>query len=496
MRNRKLNIKILYRYFDNAIKEGLSIAGGEYEVENKYFLQHYESHKNMASLKINSNGIPLFNNDRNAINYERYFRDKNGYHKIKSWDKFKDYFLKSNTLIDYYVRIKKYNENDLLYDYFRSHLTYGFLSSIIDNYIHRYKTNKYNKLRVKKYFELWMNRILSEKLEVELWVPLIGVKLDVNNFKINESISLMKIPDRIQKARLNEIDDYSFNGIQKRILGAATHAIVLRNWSITNLNDESYFYGVQGLNLNKEFKHNAEVFIGLLYIFDDIKTGYFQVSCIPKNWSYGYKAELSIFKSKSIRNYPIILEKTILTDNIPIIGISELRILKRLFKKISKAQMGKVKKKKIEKIKFCLRKLHQAGLREHFSDSIIDISIILESLLTNDSKSEITYRQSTRATYLCILFPLDKYKTVDVKVLISKLYKLRSCIVHGGTEEDQNKLLLQNHNGKKYNILEFAYDICKHILKHMILNEKLQDFKVLEEKILKTHDDRGLLTSI
>lgn len=88
-----------------------------------------------------------------------------------------------------------------------------------------------------------------------------------------------------------------------------------------------------------------------------------------------------------------------------------------------------------ERIQRCIHWLGLSALNDNITDSFVQISIAVESLLTN-SKDEIAKNLSLR---LSSLLAIDDIKRKDIKKKIYELYDKRSKIIHEGKNEITNE---------------------------------------------------------
>lgn len=110
-------------------------------------------------------------------------------------------------------------------------------------------------------------------------------------------------------------------------------------------------------------------------------------------------------------------------------------------------------------------------LRDDSEDAFLDILIGIEILLTDNEKSEVTYKLSIRVAY--IMSKLNKGNNVDYRIIIKELYKYRSFIVHGSS--DKNKFSISKTLNKDCHSI--ALDIFKQTLKFIILKKELLNSK-------------------
>jgi hypothetical protein len=107
-----------------------------------------------------------------------------------------------------------------------------FLEYQIDRYIHVYESTEFSgDLLLALYLPL-ETEFSSDKLEVNVWVPVLFLNCEVHERAISDSVSITRIPDEFQLARASS-RPYA-PAVNDSVLGAATHALVLRSYWLPN----------------------------------------------------------------------------------------------------------------------------------------------------------------------------------------------------------------------------------------------------------------------
>jgi hypothetical protein len=121
-----------------------------------------------------------------------------------------------------------------------------------------------------------------------------------------------------------------------------------------------------------------------------------------------------------------------------------------------------------DKMQIPLRRFNQAYGRQSGEDTIIDLTIALESCLLPNTRDELQYRLSTRGAALLA----GLRKPVETQTLLKTMYGIRSEIVHNG------KLLSENGVRKKIeslgpivakDFLHACEDVVRDVLRESIL---------------------------
>jgi hypothetical protein len=303
------------------------------------------------------------------------------------------------------------------------------IEQLIDHYIHISGTTEFKEDVFKGLYCLWEASILKEKLSFDIIVPLLYLKFDFDQLDFGD-FTIEKMSDDVQLRRNTE---KSYNvAAHETVIGAATHALVLKNWHIDN----------PGL-----WKHvtlaNAEAFVEPLkkveILFASIRavcgcdTGYSQVVIRPDGWADRWVAQLPEVYVFSVRAYPDRFENYGWLEEPPVLTQDQCNIVGRVSQEIEKAQKNK--------LILAARRLNAASLRKDEEDAILDVTIGLETLLTDDSHGEITYRLAIRLAALCKLRPFESQSPSQIFALGKRLYDFRSAVVHGSAKASTKRIV-------------------------------------------------------
>ena len=120
-------------------------------------------------------------------------------------------------------------------------------------------------------------------------------------------------------------------------------------------------------------------------------------------------------------------------------------------------------------------RLIRALIRENKEDAFLDILIGIEILLTDNEKTEVTYKLSMRISFIMN----NLSKNIDYRKVLKDLYAYRSAIVHGNS----NKEKLSYSKYLKNYCYSIALDIFSSILKSIVLNNTLINSKDIPQEI-------------
>lgn len=315
------------------------------------------------------------------------------------------------------------------------------------------------------------NSIYFKELPVVFYIPILFLNFDVDIFRFNDSISLVKMDEKHHLSRINVIT-YSEN-VSDTVISAATHALVLENFRMVNGN--KYINSNSLSNINSFPLEEINYFFNALRMVIDHPTGYAQVLSKPINWTYAYKADLIAFHGASTRAYPYEFNQHYwLEPSIPIVSSEELKSIAAIYKGL-KGQENK-------KIQLACKRLESCFLRKDERDIIIDAVIGLETLLSDSDKGELTHKLSMRISFLLQMSSLKQSK-LEIFKNMKHIYSYRSLIVHGDANAEK-KRVIKRDNQEPISTTELAVTYLKECIMIMINNAEYLNAKMIDEKII------------
>ncbi len=338
---------------------------------------------------------------------------------IKSHDRLRSYLAFPGT---------SFEESEDILDRF-----FFLVDNIVDRYMHVYKDSPFDEERVKTLYLPLEAGLFEEQLPVDILVPILFLQFDPDSMDLGtiggDKASIERMGDDFQLARAHE-RAYG-PGVHESVLGAATHALTfqtytIRNdnyWTLTNVLSETGAYPLAA----------ADAFFAGLRIKTGLDTGYAQLLARPVGWiNYGgYKANLPSVEGTSIRRYPNWFENYYWnTPSLPKVGGKDVRVAGHIANRILQN----------DKLRIASQRLNQCFLRESEEDSVLDTTIAMEMLLSDDNRTEMTYKLALRMAALAGLttenmVPLDVFKGVK------HVYGYRSSIVHGSPSPNRKREL-------------------------------------------------------
>lgn len=340
--------------------------------------------------------------------------------------------------------------------------SFGFIADFCDCYIYSYGFD-FEDDHFDYLCRLYMAGISSKNLQIKICIPIIYAHFQSDVIALGDNVFIERMSKEFQLARNEQM---SLTGtVNGTVIGAATHAFVFKGWSVPNLNQSERNKVLYEMSAYKEARALADLaFAALRIAIPNLETGYGQIIALEDGWRTSFKSNLPELVVLSERNYPQHFENFgWLNESLTVTSESNSEITSSFTHLMNAPQL-----------KLAVSRLNKASLYNRDDDSIIDIAIALESLLTNDSKSEINYRLSARAALLCKTVPFRKYSAKEIAALCKKIYDFRSSIVHGEFAKQQKKRLVEVDEDKSIAINELALEFLKHIILALSLHPKIK----------------------
>ena len=187
--------------------------------------------------------------------------------------------------------------------------------------------------------------------------------------------------------------------------------------------------------------------------------------------------DLPRIKGISLRKYPNYFEDFYWnSESLPEINKSDLEEIKLVFLNLLTNENNK--------IQIANKRLRYSYLRDNEEDSILDIIIALETLLSDNIKGEMTYKLSMRIATL-LNFHNKEYNSTETYRVMKKIYDYRSAVVHGSSKVNSKKEIKIEEDRKSIKTISIANDYLREVLKALIKNPLFLDAKEIDNLILK-----------
>jgi hypothetical protein len=311
--------------------------------------------------------------------------------------------------------------------------------------------------------------IFHEELPVSAVVPLALTSMDVDRLDLSPSVHIERLSDEEQLAR--SVSNYGDSNVamNRWLVHAATHALVIEGLTISHQHRWDFDY----LPIRAEVTEIADDFVRALAISENRHTGYAQIYYRPLGWARDFTANLPPVVGVSfLRRYPPHFDHSWRND-ISTLTPEECQSAVDMFKGLRQSD---------SRSKLAARRLGMGILRETEEDSILDYCIGLEAVFGDLGPGETTYKLAMRGA-----------KTLSSQLAISeseaftcfkKIYAYRSAVAHGKSNAAKQRAI------KLRDDFEIPAEAAARELLRMGLMAVLKDPKLTVEYI-----DRNLLLS-
>ena len=451
-----------------AIKDGLSKVS-EAVSSKKYIGTYY----NWPSISFHKNGLPNLSSYilQGAKKYQTCFGnedDKIHESDIESFGKFLEFVI-SNEDLESRLITQSWKEN---FPNGNTIFIYSLVKDAIDRYIHTHNSFEYNEEKAKAIIREIQNFIFLDTLPIDIVIPILFVNFDFDSYTLFEGMEVIRLSEKEHLARY-DIKSYSVS-VHDSVLASATHALVLKNWEVKNSPCSLEFntlHNIQAYPINR-----IDKFFASIRLIKNINTGYAQVFSRAKSWVNHSKADLPNVIGTSTRSYPAFFEDYYWTiDSIPLVTNSEMNTISKIFGLLSDSEENS--------IDLSVKRLNRCLVRDSEEDSVLDATIALEALLSDDGNQEMTHKLAMRVGALANLdnsfgkSPQQAFK--DIK----SIYAYRSAIVHGSKELDKKRIIkLENNNEMTTHSLAVEY--LRFVLRVLLENPKYRDSQLIDSELL------------
>lgn len=458
-----------------ALKEGLETIKEKVPVKDDGLFWFFKKHRDYPIVSYFNSGLPSFQlSEYEKRNFSAILSERDFAKSISSWKAYSDFILSDDQICKYFEigshsPEDRLGENNLeIYIIYNSIFTYYFLSHLTDTYIHRYGY-EFNEIFCEQLFEKIYRSIFLEKSPIEIVVPIIFLRFDFNEINLTDSITIRRMDENFQKAR-NYRTSYT-NSAHPVVVGAASHAIVLKFWDITNNKYEEREKALYEFSAYKSSQQTIDMLFAAIRIATGHETGYCQIIAKPYNWEFNPTADLEKIYVVSERNYPIHFENFGWLKEKEVLTSKHAERIKDVYSKIVALPM----------FELAIRRLNSACNRITEDDSIIDITIALESILTSDTKTEIGYRLATRAALLCKLEPFNNLSSELIFEMCKKIYDFRSTVVHGSIKKKKVIKTIKVTPEKEIEIVRYGIDFLAHIITVIAKRPEIKSVKDIDK---------------
>ena len=144
---------------------------------------------------------------------------------------------------------------------------------------------------------------------------------------------------------------------------------------------------------------------------------------------------------------------------------------------------SKLLETKSNKLTLATQRLNRCFLRESEEDSILDATMAMEMLLSDDSRQEITHKLALRMAALSKLSTTSTQPPIEVYRAVKKIYAYRSAVIHGSTKiEDKRELKLGNQ--ERISAVTVAVNYLRSAISTLVEHSEYLDPARIDEELL------------
>jgi len=304
----------------------------------------------------------------------------------------------------------------------------SLVSDILDRYVHRNGAIGLDpKALLPIYLPIEMC-LFDRVLPVTVVVPILFLKFEFPNLRINDSMSIGKLSEEFHLARgwSGAYGDTSNSLVES----AATHGLFISGIEIENENWLKL--GQREMEPTSYPIEIIDTFFAALRIATAYPTGYAQIVSVPVNWADSYAAEITPVSGPRVEKYPFFFKEGYWQEPVASVTRSEAVKVAEVFVSLQRtletADGGKVR--------VALHRLNLSATRVSEEDGIIDCVTAMEALLS-DGTQEMTYKVAMRLGALYKI--LDSRRATQAFTEVKKIYAYRSKIVHGSADLEKGR---------------------------------------------------------
>jgi hypothetical protein len=316
----------------------------------------------------------------------------------------------------------------------------------------------------------------EDRLPVHMCVPILFAKFETDTIKLEDRARFVSMNSDFHLARAS-LQAYG-PGVHESVMAAATHALFLLGYTLPNNN---HFDQEIATNVSAYPLQDIDTFFAALRIITSIDTGYAQLILCPIGWARSYRAHLPYLEGTSIRKYPYWFEDFYWTKPAPVISNQQATKVAGLFTKLRAA----FDKPEGNKLLLATQRLNSCFLRENDEDTILDATIAMELLLSDDEGTEITHKLATRMAALSMLAAdfVDDPPTVFRNV--KQIYGFRSGVIYGNSSKAQKKREITIREQEKIPTVKVAIDYIRMALEVLLDHPEYLVVSAIDESLLR-----------
>jgi hypothetical protein len=353
------------------------------------------------------------------------------------------------------------------------------VTSMVDRYIHLHEDAPFTIEQLAAIYQPLESALFNEVLPVEIVIPILFIKFSFDSAAIADNASIERMSDDFQLARYTKGSNSM--GINSTVLGAATHALVLNGWELKN---RRFYEAFNAFYIASAYPTDQiDKFFTGVRIVTGASTGYAQLLLRPGGWAHDYEAHLPPVEGTSVRRYPIWFENHYwLTPQLPTLTTQQAIEIGRVFSKLQESED--------KRLLIATQRLNLCLIRETEEDSILDATIAMEALLSDDERQEMTHKLALRMAALLSLSKSGQQTPVEVFRAVKQIYRYRSAVVHGSAKTtDKREIAISDR--EKIPTVTLAINYLRMAINILIDNPQYLKASKIDEELILGHTRRA-----
>ncbi len=421
--------------------------------KNKYIFHHFEYPKLYEARENGMPSLSVYYGLDGPKDYASLFKSANDdehfyyYKQIPEFQKLLDFFVNNISFFAQHPYFEDINQsNSPTTSFFAYDILHAF-----DTYMHRNKSHEFQEEIFKNVVYELYNRFFLEDLPISICVPILLVRFENDEEIVSDNIQIRKLTDR-ELLSLYKVGGYS-DAYELLLVSCATHVLELKNYSLRNtpIHSPAAWEYVEAYPVEI-----IDKWFAAFRIITHHETGYGQILAFPVEWG-NREGNLVDIHGVKVHKFPNIFVKERKDIHpTPLVNTAELEKINRLFDFFIKNNANS--------LSIALRRLNTSYLRETEEDTILDLMIGIESLVTKDDHGEIVYKVSTRTALILSTLSQYPYSITETKKAMNTIYGFRSKVVHGASNLERSRIVKMREDISVYSV-----DLARSILEYLIL---------------------------
>ncbi|ACU60658.1 HEPN domain-containing protein [Chitinophaga pinensis] len=441
-------------------------------LEKKWIKNRYDKY---PSLKYRDNGMPYLSNySHNApYNITDLFRGWGGKAdiEIKEFQSYKEleaYLLNHKEYRETIYPTNKEGLDRKRFDW----MAIQVIEDILERYYLLNKSKQQDETLFQSIYMEFEHYTYTENLEFDIAIPILFLQFEESEHVINDGMLIRRIGDDYQRARFNVRSTSSL--MRDSVIAGATHELVFKNWHIK----KEKKYADTSLSNEKAFPiAQFELFFNAIKIATNYNSGFAQILIYPKGWADFYSMDLPPLSGLTVRKYPNVFDDHSWNDSsVPVITSAETQRIASIYENLLTSDKNK--------IQFANKRLRSSYLRDNEEDTILDIIIALETLLSDNDKGELTHKLAMRTAKLLSVYN-KKHNVMHVFQAIKKIYSYRSAVVHGTGKADSKREIKLHNEADPIPAISLANDYLREVLGIMIEHPEYLNAEEVDRLLLE-----------